>query len=427
VFSLAQTNIDNHAAKPSIYSKLVPTTVVTNLNPVQKPIVMLGIMAAVILLIAILSIASGTQGVLFIIGLALGATLLHARFGFTSAFRRFASVGNGQGLQAHMLMLSVASTLFAIILSTGFSFTGIEPKGYVSPVGVSVIFGAFIFGIGMQLGNGCASGTLYSLGGGSSSMILTLISFVAGSTLGAYHFSFWMEETPSLPPISLATSTGLGYGGALVLQLVLFALIYWATLQIAKRRNAPVMKALPTTTGWKKILRGSWPLFAAAIVLALLNALTLTVRGTPWGITSAFALWGGKALMGLGIDVTSWGYFSSDVNLAALNNTVLADSTSVMNFGIILGAFISAASQGNFKPGKIKPGVAGASIIGGILMGYGSRLAFGCNIGAYFGGIASFSLHGWVWAVMAMLGTLLALFIRPLFGLKNPKPNDSVC
>lgn len=427
MFSLAQLNVSNNEAKQSINLKLSPTTVVTKLNPVQKPFVMLGVLASVIMLIAILAVANGTQGVLFIIGLALGATLLHARFGFTSAFRRFASVGNGQGLQAHMLMLAVASTLFAIILSTGFSFTGIEPKGYVSPVGVSVLFGAFIFGIGMQLGNGCASGTLYSLGGGSSSMILTLLSFVAGSTLGAYHFSFWMEDTPALPPISLATSTGLGYGGALAVQLVLFALIYWVTLQIAKKRKAPAMKALPTTTGWKKVLRGSWPLFAAAIVLAVLNALTLTVRGTPWGITSAFALWGGKALMAMGIDVTSWGYFSTDANIAALNNTVLADSTSVMNFGIILGALISAASQGNFKPGKIKPGVAGASIIGGLLMGYGARLAFGCNIGAYFGGIASFSLHGWVWAIMAMLGTMVALFIRPLFGLKNPKPNDSVC
>ncbi|WP_404324399.1 YeeE/YedE family protein [Cytobacillus firmus] len=404
-----------------------PTTVVSNLNPIQKPFVAAGVLAAIILFISIINTANMTQGVLFIIGIALGMTLLHARFGFTSAFRRFASVGNGQGLQAHMLMLAVASALFAIILSTGFSFTGIEPKGYVSPVGVSVLFGSFIFGIGMQLGNGCASGTLYSVGGGQSSMILTLISFIVGSTIGAYHFSFWMEETPSLPPISLATSTGLGYGGALVVQLALFALIYWVTLQIAKKRKAPMMKALPTTAGWKKILRGSWPLFAAAIVLALLNALTLTVRGTPWGITSAFALWGGKTLMAMGIDVTSWGYFASDPNLAALKNTVLADSTSVMNFGIILGAFISAASQGTFKPGKIKPGVAGAAIVGGLLMGYGSRLAFGCNIGAYFGGIASFSLHGWVWAIMAMLGTGVALFIRPLLGLKNPKSTDSVC
>ncbi|MDX8288599.1 YeeE/YedE family protein [Metabacillus indicus] len=402
------------------------TTVVSEMKPVQKPLVAAGLLAAVLLFAAILLAAGSTQSVLYIIGLLLGATLLHARFGFTSAFRRLVSVGNVQGLQAHMLMLAIASVLFAIILSTGFSFTGTAPAGYVSPVGVSVIVGAFMFGIGMQLGNGCASGTLYSVGGGSSSMILTLVSFIAGSVIGAYHFTFWMEDMPALPPVSLATSTGLGYGGALIVQLALFALIYWITIQIAKKKNPPMMKQLPTVKGWKKILRGSWPLFAAAIILALLNALTLSIRGNPWGITSAFALWGGKALMTAGIDVSSWGYFTG-ANGAALTKTVLADSTSVMNFGIILGAFISAAAQGTFKPGKIKPGVAGASIIGGLLMGYGARLAFGCNIGAYFGGIASFSLHGWVWMVMAMLGTFLALFIRPIFGLKNPKPTDSIC
>ncbi|MDQ0219578.1 YeeE/YedE family protein [Peribacillus cavernae] len=402
------------------------TTVVTELSPMQKPLVTVGILAAIILFIVIGNVANWTQGVLFIIGLALGATLLHARFGFTSAFRRLMSVGNVQGLQAHMLMLAIATTLFALILSSGFSFTGIKPAGYVSPVGVSVLFGAFIFGIGMQLGNGCASGTLYSVGGGSSSMILTLLAFIAGSVLGAKHFTFWMEDTPTLPPISLAESTGLGYFGAWLVQMAVFAAIYWITVQIAKKKNPPMMKPLPTTRGWKKVIRGSWPLFAAAIILAILNALTLTIRGNPWGITSAFSLWGGKALMAMGVDVSSWGYFSG-ANGAALTQTVLADSTSVMNFGIILGAFISAAAQGTFKPKRIKPGVAGASIIGGILMGYGARLAFGCNIGAYFGGIASFSLHGWVWMVMAMLGTLLALFIRPLFGLKNPKPTDSIC
>ncbi|WP_132003771.1 YeeE/YedE family protein [Mesobacillus foraminis] len=402
------------------------TTVVTELNPVQKPLVVLGALAAIILYIAIVVKTNWTQGTLFLIGIGLGMTLLHARFGFTSAFRRLVSVGNVQGLQAHMLMLAVASTLFAVILSNDFSFTGVEPEGYVSPVGVSVIFGAFLFGIGMQLGNGCASGTLYSLGGGSSSMILTLLSFIAGSVLGAYHFTFWMEDTPALPPISLAESTGLGYFGAWAVQLVLFGLIYWITVKVAKRKNPPMMKPLPTISGWKKLFRGAWPLFAAAIVLALLNALTLTIRGNPWGITSAFALWGGKALMAAGVDVSAWGYFSG-TNGAALTNTVLADSTSVMNFGIMLGAFISAALQGTFKPKRMKPGVAGAAIIGGLLMGYGARLAFGCNIGAYFGGIASFSLHGWVWAVMAMLGTYLALFIRPLFGLKNPKANDSIC
>jgi uncharacterized membrane protein YedE/YeeE len=403
-----------------------PTTIVAKLNPIQKPFLTIGVLASIILLITIVASTDWIQGTLYIIGLALGLTLLHARFGFTSAFRRLMSVGNVQGLQAHMVMLAVATTLFAIILSTGFSFTGSTPTGYVSPVGVSVLVGAFMFGIGMQLGSGCASGTLYSVGGGSSSMILTLLSFIVGSVIGAYHFTFWMEETPALPPISIAESTGLGFFGGWVVQMALFAGIYWLTVQIAKRKNPPSMKPLATTTGWKKVVRGSWPLFTAAIILALLNALTLAVRGNPWGITSAFALWGGKALMLVGIDVSGWGYFTG-ANGEALTQTVLADSTSVMNFGIILGAFIAASAQGTFKPKKIKPGIAGASIMGGILMGYGARLAFGCNIGAYFGGIASFSLHGWVWMVMAMLGTLLALFIRPLFGLKNPKPTDSVC
>ncbi|MED0665182.1 YeeE/YedE family protein [Bacillus badius] len=392
----------------------------------QKPQAAAGIIIAILLFAAIVQTANWTQGVLFTIGLALGVTLLYARFGFTSAFRRLMSVGNVQGLQAHMIMLAVASALFALILGTGFSFTGVTPAGYVSLVGTSLIFGSFIFGIGMQLGNGCASGTLYQVGGGASSMVLTLLAFIAGSVLGAYHFTFWMEETPSLPPISLAESTGLGYFGALIVQLILFAAIYWITVQIARKKNPPMMKPLPTTAGWKKVFRGSWPLITAAVVLALLNALTLTVRGNPWGITSAFALWGGKALMAMGIDVSSWGFFSG-ANGEALTQTVLADSTSVMNFGIILGAFISAAFQGTFKPKKIQPKVAAAAIIGGLLMGYGARLSFGCNIGAYFGGIASFSLHGWVWMVMAMLGTYAALFIRPLFGLKNPKSSDTFC
>ncbi|KIL45833.1 YeeE/YedE family protein [Jeotgalibacillus soli] len=416
----------NSTMLPSNWKKGA-TTVVAPLNPIQKPLVTLGIIAAIFLFVLIVSTTTWTQGILYIIGMALGLTLLYARFGFTSAFRRLMAVGNVQGLQAHMVMFAVSTTLFALILGTGFSFTGVTPAGYVSPVGISVIFGAFIFGIGMQLGSGCASGTLYSVGGGQSSMLITLLGFIIGSVVGAYHFTFWMEETWALPPLSLAESTNLGFFGAWAVQMIIFAVIYFGLVQYAKRKNPPVMKPLPTTTGWKKVFRGSWPLLTAAIVLAVLNALTLTIRGNPWGITSAFALWGSKALEFVGVDVSSWGYWTTGNNAAQLSQTVLADSTSVMNFGIMLGAFIAATATGAFKPKKIKPGIAVGSIIGGLLMGYGARLAFGCNIGAYFGGISSFSLHGWVWVIMAMLGTGLALFIRPLFGLTNPKPKDTIC
>ncbi|MBM7702172.1 putative membrane protein YedE/YeeE [Bacillus iocasae] len=399
-------------------------------SPLKEPKNMLvgaGLIGSAVLGSIIVGSEGSVQGVLFILGLLLGFTLFHARFGFTSAFRRLMAVGNGEALRAHMVMLAVATTLFALILSSGLSFTGVTPTGYVSPVGVSLLFGSFIFGIGMQLGNGCASGTLYSLGGGSSSMWITLTGFIVGSVVATAHFDFWMNDMPSLPAISLAESTGLGYLGAWFVQMTIFGLIFLLTIYLQKKKNPPKMKQLPTVQGWKRIFRGSWPILVAAIVLAVLNAVTLMVRGQPWGITSAFALWGAKVATAIGIDVTQWSYWQQDAQAASLTQSVLADSTSVMNFGIMLGAFLASSIAGIFALKKIRPGVAAASLIGGLMMGYGARLAFGCNIGAYFGGIASFSLHGWVWMVMAMLGTYLALFIRPLFGLSNPKPNDSVC
>lgn len=396
------------------------------LNPPQKGLIGGASLVGLALLVYLLVTQPITQSILLVIGLLFGYTLFHARFGFTSAFRRFASVGNGQALRSHMLMLAVAVTLFAPILAYGISFFGGPVAGYVSPVGVSLLVGSFMFGIGMQLGGGCASGTLYAVGGGRSVMFITLLFFIIGATIGAYHLPFWTEEMPSLGAYSLATSTGLGYGGAWAVSLALFGLITWMSWVVEKRKNAPKMAPLPTERGWKRIFRGSWPIFAAAIVLAVLNALTLMTRGQPWGITSAFALWGSKIASGLGVDVASWGYWQGN-NAAALQASIFADSTTVLNLGIILGAFIASAAGGLFKFTKITPGNFAASVIGGLLMGYGARLAFGCNIGAYFGGIASFSLHGYIWGVLALAGTFLALYLRPMFGLSVPKPTDTFC
>jgi uncharacterized protein len=398
----------------------------STLPPTQTILVAVGITIAILLSVATFTIADMNLLIQLWLGLLLGFTLFHARFGFTSAFRRLMSVGNGEGLRAHMLMLAIASTLFAPILAYGASFFGHEPTGFVSPVGVSLLVGAFVFGIGMQLGGGCASGTLYSAGGGRSSMFITLFGFIVGSVVGAAHFDFWMNDTPSLPAISLATDTGLGYGGAWLLQLVIFAGIIALTYYIQRKKNPPKMAAAPSAVGVKRVFRGSWPLLVAAVVLAVLNAVTLLVRGQPWGITSAFALWGSKAAQFIGIDVASWGYWSGE-RAQELNQSVFLDSTSVMNFGIMTGALLAATAGGVYALKRIPPKLIFASLIGGMMMGYGARLAFGCNIGAYFSGVASFSLHGWVWAVMALAGTYVALYLRPLFGLSVPKPTDSSC
>ncbi|MFG6147558.1 YeeE/YedE family protein [Halobacillus sp. B23F22_1] len=397
-----------------------------DLNRPQMPLIAGGLIVGAILMVFLMVTQNVVQALLLVIGLLLGYTLFHARFGFTSAFRRMMSVGNGQALRSHMLMLAVAVTLFAPILAFGYTFFGGEVAGYVSPVGISLLVGAFMFGVGMQLGGGCASGTLYAVGGGRSVMLVTLLFFIIGSTIGAAHLPFWTEDLPAFEPVSLATSTGLGYGGAWLLSIALFGIIAWITLVVEKKKKAPKMAPVPSTSGWKRILRGSWPLFTAAIVLAVLNALTLMTRGAPWGITSAFALWGSKVAQFFGMDVASWGYWQGE-NAAVLQSSIFADSTTVLNLGVILGAFLASAAGGLFKFSKLNVKNVMASVIGGLLMGYGARLAFGCNIGAYFGGIASFSLHGYLWGILALGGTFLALYLRPLFGLSVPKSKDSFC
>ncbi|NMM38050.1 MAG: YeeE/YedE family protein [Glaciimonas sp.] len=107
---------------------------------------------------------------LFLLGAALGATLYHAAFGFTGAYRRLIIERDTRGLQAQLVMLGVATLLFAPVLTAGSVF-GREVVGAVAPVGWQVAAGAFLFGIGMQLGNGCGSGTLFTLGGGSRRML----------------------------------------------------------------------------------------------------------------------------------------------------------------------------------------------------------------------------------------------------------------
>lgn len=121
--------------------------------------------------------------------------------------------------------------------------------------------------------------------------------------------------------------------------------------------------------------------------------------------------------MGLGVDVASWPYWQGP-RAASLQQSVFAEITSVMDFGIMLGALLAAGLAGKFQPSwQISARSLLAAIVGGLLLGYGARLAYGCNIGAYFSGIASGSLHGWCWLVAAFLGNILGTQLRPLFGL----------
>jgi uncharacterized membrane protein YedE/YeeE len=370
--------------------------------------------ALVIGAVVIAGLVDIRQAVLFGLGALMGLTLYHASFGFTAGWRRLVLERRGRGLRAQMLAVAVAAVAFIPLLAAGNAF-GHPLVGAIAPAGVSVLVGAALFGLGMQLGGGCGSGTLFTVGGGSARMLVTLAFFIVGALVGTAHLPFW-ASLPSLPPVALGTALGVPLG--LAVTLLGLALVAGVTILIERRAHGALETvAAPKRRGVARLLAGPWPLVAGALALAGLNLATLLVAGHPWSITYAFGLWGAKIASALGVPVADWPFWLAPAQARALANSVLADTTSVMDFGIILGAALAAGLAGSFAPKAALPFKSlAAAIIGGLLMGYGARLSFGCNIGALFSGIASGSLHGWLWFAAAFAGSLVGIRLRPLFG-----------
>jgi uncharacterized membrane protein YedE/YeeE len=355
---------------------------------------------------------SWRMSALFMVGVFAGLVLYHAAFGFTSSWRVFISDRRGAGLRAQMVMLAATCIVFFPLLASG-TLLGQPLRGSVSPAGIAVIAGAFLFGVGMQLGGSCASGTLFTVGGGNGRMVVTLLFFIVGSVIGTAHQPWWAAQA-SVGSRSLVTDVGLAW--ALAISLSAFAAIAGVTILLERRRHGALVDAAPKPHAtW---LRGPWPLMAGAAGLAVVNIATLALAGRPWGVTSAFALWGAKGAQLVGIPVETWPYWTTAAQKAALEASVLHDVTSIMNVGIVLGALVASLLASRFTPAWRTPARSlAAAVIGGLLLGYGARVAFGCNIGAYFSGIASGSLHGWLWLPSAFVGSIVGTWLRPMFGL----------
>ncbi|MBN9672940.1 YeeE/YedE family protein [Roseibium aggregatum] len=377
----------------------------------QRPQVGVAVIAAAVLAVVAFGAygaAGPRQAVAVLIGGFAGVSLYNASFGFTAAWRRIVTEKRGGGLRAQFVLILLTSAVSFPLIAWGREL-GWPAGGFVFPFGVAAAMGAFMFGVGMQLGGGCGSGTLFTAGGGSTRMMITLAAFILGSVAATAHLHLW-SRLPSLPAVSLIRS--FGPQGAFVLTAAVLGLAALATVRIERRAHGEIAPARPTVS----LIKGPWSPMLGAVMLALVGIATFVVVGRPWGITSGFALWGGKIFYALGIPVDTWPYWTWQ--RAALENSVFRDTTSVMDFGIIFGAMIAAALAGRFAPvWRLTRRDVLTALAGGLLMGYGARLAYGCNIGAYLGGLVSGSLHGWLWLLFGFLGSLLGTRLRLRLGM----------
>jgi len=385
----------------------------------EVPVALLTTLGILFLALLLQAMVDTRQALLFLIAVGLGVTLLHAAFGFSSVWRNFIRKRESVGLRAQLLLFMVTTAIFFPVIDQ--AVPGLQADSALGPVGISVLVGAFLFGIGMELGSGCGSGTLYTVGGGHVNMLVTLAFFIVGSLMGTAHLHWW-TSLPNIGRVSVIQELG-GWLPSAAVQIAVLAGLFWIVRHLELRRHGR-LKPLTLQDDRplsERLVFGPWSWAWGVAGLALFSFLTLVVAGFPWSITFAFGLWGAKIFTALGGDVSTWPYWSGGYPALALQRPVLADVTSVMDFGIVLGAMLAAALAGKFAPAKRIDGkLIAASVVGGLLLGYGARLAFGCNIGGMFAGIASGSLHGWLWMLAGFIGTWVGVRIRVWTGLDKP-------
>lgn len=336
-----------------------------------------------------------------ILGGLLGATLNYFVFGFSSSFRSLIVDSNTLGFRALLWMLGLAILLFAPLLALE-NWRGQSFHGFISPLSLAVPIGAFVFGIGMQIGCGCTSGTLNRVGQLQPLSIITLGFMVFGGTIAAATFNDW-QWLPAFEPFAFQHT--FGWLPGLAIQLGVLWLLYKGLVRYEQRNTGQL------TPLYQRQPLFLHPYLLAGLLLALLNALLLLLTGSPWSIASVFPFWGVHLIewLQLPIEWSFWDY--SLQNSARLSLSLFEHPVSLTTFGVILGALAVSAWH---PRSKIKITATGLwmNMLGGTIMGFGAVMASGCNIGALFSGIASGSLHGWVWLVFALLGNILGLQAR---------------
>ncbi|WDV44806.1 YeeE/YedE family protein [Clostridiaceae bacterium M8S5] len=375
-----------------------------------------------------------------IIGLSIGYVMQRSRFGFAGGIRKIYHTGDSSLTKGLMFLFSITLVITAAIhygahvngadvyyraVESGVAV--IPGSDYVEPANIATILGGILFGIGMMFGGGCASGTLTDVGEGYGRGIIVLFFFSTGALWGAHDMPWWTQSVFFKVHKRLYLPDVFGYMGTIVLSLLGYFLIYAIAKKYEnKRRNNNTLK-LEKYENWEKEIAKPkefkifsketyhkffvkrWSYYTGAAFIMIMFVTILVTTGTSWGVTAIFAKWAGWIYQSIGlIDVSDWGWFANKMD--SMRAGFINDAGSMRNMGIIVGALIAPLLAGHFKfkfKFNFKDVVFYA--IGGLLMGYGARIALGCNVGALYSGLSNMSLSGWVFLPALTVGGILGL------------------
>lgn len=373
-------------------------------------------------IIAFILIPSQTLFFRFLIGFGFGFALVKASLGFAGSVNRLSRAGTSATTKSLMLMFLLTAILTAFVIS------GVEEsyKLNIYPINFGLLFGGLLFGFGMALSSCCATGSLTDLSSAFSKAIVTIFFFTIGVFLGfSYQSSApwikesWLTSTTGassyggvfLPDLFTFDGTG-GYLGAIMMTAVLaffvILLAQWYERKLGMVKAEMKEKKPLTKLNYENFFIKPWSMTTSTIMIAVLFVILLVISEKGWSATSAFGLWFAKLLMVFGVSAESISAFTGRP-IAFFTQSLLEYGSSLQNFGIVLGSVtvLLLAKEFNQKfiaSLAITPTAFFIYSFGGFIMGFGTRLSNGCNVGALYTPISEFSLSGWIYLVVVAVG-----------------------
>jgi len=337
-----------------------------------------------------------------IIGILFGFVMQRGRFCMNSAFRDTVLLKDYVLLKSVGAAILVSMAGFAIMDAAGIITINPKPLFW----GANLI-GSFIFGVGMVIAGGCASGITYRVGEGMMGALVAVIGLATAGTLTAMGFLKPVKDAlqtnttittsdGSVP--TLANLLGVPYWILALIIAVVLAVIWF--VMIRKNGDVDLEEDESPASLVDRIFKKSWNWLVTGIAIGIVSIISFPLsaaagRNYPLGITAGWIQWV-KMIMP-SVEAT--------VNWIAL-----------LVIGIIVGAFIGALIAGEFKIRVPGWGMLGQAFLGGLIMGFGAVTSGGCNVTHILSGIPQLAISSILAGIAIILGAWLTaylMFVRP--------------
>ena len=337
------------------------------------------------------------------VGLVFGFVLQRGRFCMNSAFRDIVT------LKDYTLLKSVGAAL--LVMLAGFAIMDMTDVISLNPKPLTWganLLGSFLFGIGMVIAGGCASGITYRTGEGMVGAMTAVLGLAIGGYLTAAGFlKDFKDNLQASTKILTEDGANLTLANVLGIDHVLLALIIAIVIAViwfilARKSEDTEVWGSDTGTLSEKIFKHGWGWLTTGILIGLVGMVAFPLsaaagRNYPLGITAGWV-----------------GIVKKILNIS--NPEVSLGWISWLIIGTVLGAFVAALIASEFKFRVPKVGVLVQTLIGGLLMGFGAVCSGGCNIGHLLSGVPQLSLGSILAGISIVLGAWLTayiIFVRP--------------